>query len=142
MVGTVVNRLNRPNIPKPVGLVPLFWNSGWFGSLLFEPVNQFSVSWINPEGTVNSDVNAIARPRIPRGSRLTPGRLVTMRICTGFLTDSEKPLLIDILFKYEDVITSRILRWAYCHRRSSLQSSYIRFRMCSGSNKTFVFHMR
>ena len=45
VVETAINRFNRLNIRKPVGLVRVSWNSGWFGSLLFEPVNHFSVPW-------------------------------------------------------------------------------------------------
>ena len=41
---------------------------------------------------------------VPRGSRLTPERLANMRIGTGFLTDDEKNLFIDILFEFEGVL--------------------------------------
>jgi RNase H-like domain found in reverse transcriptase/Integrase zinc binding domain/Reverse transcriptase (RNA-dependent DNA polymerase) len=41
---------------------------------------------------------------VPRGSRLTPERLASMRIGTGFLTDSEKQLFVNILFDYEGAI--------------------------------------
>ena len=34
---------------------------------------------------------------VPRGSRLTPERLSAMQIGTGFLSDAEKQLFIDIL---------------------------------------------
>src|SRR5437868_12383184 len=46
VVETAVNRLNRPNIPKLVGLVPPSRKGGWFGLLLFELVNHFSVPWV------------------------------------------------------------------------------------------------
>jgi hypothetical protein len=41
---------------------------------------------------------------VPRGSRLTPERLKSMRIGEGFLSDAEKQLFIDILFEYEGAI--------------------------------------
>jgi hypothetical protein len=41
---------------------------------------------------------------VPRGSRLTPERLSAMQIGTGFLSDAEKQLFIDILYEYEGAI--------------------------------------
>ena len=41
---------------------------------------------------------------VPRGSRLTLERLAKMRIDTSFLSDAEKQLFIDILFKFEGVL--------------------------------------
>ena len=55
------------------------------------PVNIPLPNGINPSG-------------IPHGSRLTPERLAAMKIGTGFLSDAEKQLFIDILFKYESAI--------------------------------------
>ena len=53
----------------------------------------------------NSSANGKFKPTIvPRGSRLTPERLSKMKIGTGFLTEVEKQLFIDILFEFEGVI--------------------------------------
>ena len=41
---------------------------------------------------------------VPRGSRLTPERLAAMKIGTGFLSDQEKQIFIDILFQFEGAI--------------------------------------
>jgi hypothetical protein len=50
-------------------------------------------------------INAKLRGKVvPRGSRLTPERLAKMRIGTGFLSEAEKQLFIDILFEYEGAI--------------------------------------
>jgi hypothetical protein len=43
--------------------------------------------------------------KVPRGSRLTKERLSKMQIGTGFLTEEEKQVFINILFEYEDAIT-------------------------------------
>jgi hypothetical protein len=41
---------------------------------------------------------------VPKGSRLTPERLAQMKIGGQMLSESEKKLFIDILFKYEGAI--------------------------------------
>ena len=41
---------------------------------------------------------------VPRGSRLTPERLASMKIGVGFLSEKEKQLFIDILFEYEGAV--------------------------------------
>jgi hypothetical protein len=41
---------------------------------------------------------------VPRGSRLTPERLASMKIGVGFLSCPEKQLFIDILFDFESAI--------------------------------------
>jgi hypothetical protein len=41
---------------------------------------------------------------VPRGSRLTPERLAKMNIGGGFLTESEKQLVVDILFEFEGAV--------------------------------------
>jgi RNase H-like domain found in reverse transcriptase/Integrase zinc binding domain len=59
-----------------------------------------------PGGGVNGDeISPGFTPTIvPRGSRLTPARLARMRIGTGFLSQGEKQLFIDILFEFEGAI--------------------------------------
>ena len=41
---------------------------------------------------------------VPRGSRLTPERLASIKIGNGFLSDAERQLFVDILFEYERAI--------------------------------------
>jgi len=70
------------------------------------PVNIPLPDGINPRGGVNPSAN-LRDPymqSIPRGSRLTPERLATMKIGPGFLSPAEKQLFVDILFKYESAI--------------------------------------
>ena len=65
------------------------------------PVNIPLPDGINPERIVN-----VGDPKVqvPCGSRLTPERLASMNIGTGFLSEAKKQLFIDILFKYEGAI--------------------------------------
>jgi hypothetical protein len=65
----------------------------------------------NPVGGVNFNrttegetTGKFVLKRVPRGSRLTPERLSKMKIGTDFLSNAEKALFIDILFKYEGAI--------------------------------------
>ena len=65
---------------------------------------------INPGDGVNHSSNLEALKQspsktAPRKSRFTFERLASMKIDINFLSDSEKPLFIDILFEYEDTIT-------------------------------------
>ena len=68
------------------------------------PVNVALPDGIKPGG----DVAALERGGggliVPRGSRLTPERLTKLRIGTGFLSDEEKQLFVDILFKFEGAV--------------------------------------
>lgn len=57
---------------------------------------------VNPEGGINLEVNPKAQ--VPRGSRLIPERFVIMNIGIRFLSEPEKQLFIDILFKYKSAI--------------------------------------
>ena len=62
-----------------------------------------------PGGNVNDDVNfsndSKFKPTVvPRGSSLTPERLASMKISTGFLPKGEKQMFIDILFEFEGAI--------------------------------------
>ena len=73
------------------------------------PVNIPLTHGPPPGGNINGEaipsMNGEFRPTIvPRGSRLTPERLASMKIGTGFLSDSEKQLFIDILFEFEGAI--------------------------------------
>ena len=65
------------------------------------PINISLPDGIHPEGIVNLEDPKV---QVPRGSRLTPERLASMNIGTGFLSEPEKQLFIDILFKYESAI--------------------------------------
>jgi hypothetical protein len=63
---------------------------------------------VNPRGGINLDRTAegetagkFVPKRVPQGGRLTPERLSKMKIGTGFLSDAENSLFIDILFEYE-----------------------------------------
>jgi hypothetical protein len=67
------------------------------------PVNIPLPDGINPEGIVNLEYDP-PKVQVLRGSRLTPERLASMNIGTGFLSETEKQLFIDILFKYEGAI--------------------------------------
>jgi len=66
------------------------------------PVNIPLPDGISPEGGIN--LESPLKVQVPRGSRLTPERLGSMNIGTGFLSEAEKQLFIDILFKYESAI--------------------------------------
>src|SRR5947207_11536768 len=74
------------------------------------PVNTPLPDEIKTEGGVNPGVNSEANmtgkpsENVPRGSRLTPEGLASMKIDTGFLSNAEKQLFVDILFKYESAI--------------------------------------
>jgi hypothetical protein len=62
---------------------------------------------INPVGGVNHGRDLKLPEQgttVPCGSRLTPERLAKMNIGTNFLSPPEKPLFIDILFKYKGAI--------------------------------------
>ncbi len=54
-----------------------------------------------PAGVMSGDIVQEGEMKsgtvVPRGSRLTPERLSAMQIGTGFLSDAEKQLFIDIL---------------------------------------------
>ena len=62
-------------------------------------VNPNSAPSPSPASTL-----ATTGKKVPRGSRLTPERLATMKIGNGFLSPAEKQLFIDILFEYEGAI--------------------------------------
>ena len=67
------------------------------------PANVPLPDGINPGGGINGEINLESSTKwtgkvVPRGSRLTPERLAKMKIGTGFLTEPEKQLFIDILF--------------------------------------------
>jgi hypothetical protein len=73
------------------------------------PANVPLPDGINPGGGINSGIKLGSSAKstgkvVPRGSRLTPERLAKMKIGTGFLTEPEKQLFIDILFMYEGAI--------------------------------------
>jgi len=77
------------------------------------PVNRPLPHGPPPGGNVNSEplfsdnssANGKFKPTIvPQGSRLTPERLSKMKIGTGFLTEAEKQMFIDILFEFEGAI--------------------------------------
>ena len=57
---------------------------------------------IKSKGEVDISINS--KPSIPRESRLTPEHLAMMKIDPGFLSDNERQLFIDILYKYEGAI--------------------------------------
>ena len=73
-----------------------------------KPVNIGLPDGIKPGGVMSGDIVRQKEPKlgtvVPRGSRLTPERLSTMRIGTGFLSDEEKQLFIDILYEYEGAV--------------------------------------
>jgi len=71
------------------------------------PVNIPLEGGAAPGGGINgSIVEAVDfKPTVvPRGSRLTPERLARMKIGTGYLSEEERQLFVDILFEYEGAI--------------------------------------
>lgn len=80
-------KINPVNIPLQDGV-----NSG--GNVMTEMIGNESI------GEETQDDGK----KVPRGSRLTPERLVKMKIGVRFLSTPEKQLFIDILFEYEDAI--------------------------------------
>ena len=66
------------------------------------PVDIALPDEIKPKGEVDISINP--KPPIPRGSRLTPEHLAIIKIGPGFLSDNERQLFIDILYKYEGAI--------------------------------------
>jgi len=69
------------------------------------PTNVPLPEGVNPGGGVNLESSARSTGKVvPRGSRLTPERLTNMKIGTGFLSEAEKQLFINILFEYEGAI--------------------------------------
>jgi len=69
------------------------------------PANVPLPDGVNPGGGVNLESSARSTGKVvPRGSRLIPERLTNMKIGTGFLSEAEKQLFIDILFEYEGAI--------------------------------------
>ena len=69
------------------------------------PANVPLPDGVNPGGGVNLESSARSTGKVvPHGSRLTPERLTNMKIGTGFLSDAEKQLFIDILFEHEGAI--------------------------------------
>ena len=73
-----------------------------------KPVNIGLPDGINPGGVMSGDIVQEGEMKsgkvVPRGSRLTPERLSAMQIGTGFLSETEKQLFIDILYEYEGAI--------------------------------------
>ena len=55
-------------------------------------------------GSGNVEVVNFTPTVVPRGSRLTPERLAKMHIGTGFLTEEERQMFVDILFEFEGAI--------------------------------------
>ena len=71
------------------------------------PANVPLPDGINPDGEVSLGQSSSTPARgktVPRGSRLTPERLASMKIGTGFLSGPEQQLFIDILFEYEGAV--------------------------------------
>ena len=74
------------------------------------PVNVGLPDGVSPGGVMSGDIAQKGEMgkkvgiTVPRGSRLTPERLSAMKIGTGFLSNLEKRLFIDILFEYEGAI--------------------------------------
>jgi len=72
------------------------------------PMNIPLPGGVNPGGNINSDKAAEGEISggkvVMRGERLTPERLSAMKIGTGFLSEAEKQLFIDILYDYEGAI--------------------------------------
>jgi len=61
---------------------------------------------IKPGRNINSELPTTAAKGliVEHGSRLTPERLAKMNIGTGFLSEAEKQLFVEILFKYEGAV--------------------------------------
>jgi len=74
------------------------------------PVNTPLPNGVNPGGGPNfgsthrPPVDHRSGKIVPKGSRLTPERLARMKIGGEMLSENEKQLFIDILFKYEGAI--------------------------------------
>src|SRR5439155_26748416 len=66
------------------------------------PVNMPLSDGINPQK--GTPVNETDLKVVPRGARLTSERIAAMNIGTGFLSEPERQLFIDVLFKYEGAI--------------------------------------
>ena len=73
-------------------------------------INTSLSDGIKPEEEVNLEVNSEANmtenpsENVSCESRLTLECLASMKIGIGFLSNAEKQLFIDILFKYESII--------------------------------------
>jgi hypothetical protein len=72
------------------------------------PMNVPLPDGINPGGGIGGvsleGMEGMEGKKILQGSRLTPERLGKMKIGTGFLSEAEKQLFVDILFEYEAAI--------------------------------------
>jgi hypothetical protein len=94
---------------------------------------------LNQAGSADSASGVGSHPHqglvVPQGSRLTPERLVNMKIGGTFLSPQEKQLFITF-FLSTKVLS--IQRWVCSSLKSNLLLLFTPYLMCCGNNRIFV----
>jgi len=73
---------------------------------MLRPIEWRSLSspWISIDTPTTGRLGPEDDRKVPRESRLTPERLAKMQIGTGFLSERERQIFMDILFEFEGAI--------------------------------------